>query len=734
VFIVLGAAVALLGVRGGGAPLRASTTGPISLHAGSTTFQSGSASIASTAAPSDLRAGDVVVSYLETTSTSGVSARPPPRCSTRSAARSGWPRAWPGGGTHRHRSRLAHPAGPVAMVTLAFSGVDPQTPVDAQASSARGTSPPVRTTMAHDKLVFGEGSDATAATATAPTGSTLVRSLNNGARAQVAVAVMGTGAAGMVSGKHWAVSPTGSKPAAATIALRPATPTATPTPTPTTTTATTTPPGTPTTSTSTRTSTPTTSTPTTADTNPTTNPGPSAPNVVCGNTHSQRPVHRPRRAVVVPAGNNNALTLSWNNPSFAQAGKTFWFAPGVHTLGTGQYDQIGPGTGTTLIGAPGAIVDGQGKNEVAFAGTNSNVTIKYLTIQNFVGPNDQGTINHDQATSWTMTNNTIKNNKGAGIFGSDNSVINQNCITSNGQYGFQTFKNTYDGPRNIMFDGNEISFNNTDDVETSHPYCGCSGGGKFWSTQGVTFKNNYVHDNNGSGIWADTNDANFLIESNWFEKNADEGLFYELSYNVAIRKNVFKNNVVGPDRYGFDRSGLGFSEVSGDSRVAYSLIGSSAVNDISENLFDGNVDGIRIWENSDRFCNSPVNSSSGYCTLVNPSVISLSTCNATNIAREPYFTDCRWWSQNTKVHQNTFISRPGATDLNGFYANYGTTPSWSPYLGSVVMDRMTRPGNIVFSNNTYKGSWTFYFGYYSPNLNFQQWQAKGQDVGSTLTP
>ena len=72
VLIVLGTAVALLGGRGGGAPLQASAASAIPRHAGSTTFQSGSASTALTAAPSDLRAGDVVVSYLETTSASGV--------------------------------------------------------------------------------------------------------------------------------------------------------------------------------------------------------------------------------------------------------------------------------------------------------------------------------------------------------------------------------------------------------------------------------------------------------------------------------------------------------------------------------------------------------------------------------------------------------------------------------------------------------------------------------------
>jgi hypothetical protein len=248
VLIVLGAAVALLGGRGGGAPLQASAASTITRH-GSTTFQSGSASTASTAAPSDLRAGDVVISYLETTASSGVLCQTSTKVldQVRGAVRLAACLSRAGTTPPASFSASLTPAGPVAMITLAFSGVDPQTPVDAQASAATGTSPSVRTTMANEVLVLGEGSNATAATATAPTGSTLIRSLNNGASAQVAVAVISTGAAGIASSKHWTVSPNGGKAAAATIALRPAIGPATPTPTPTrTATATTTPPATPT--------------------------------------------------------------------------------------------------------------------------------------------------------------------------------------------------------------------------------------------------------------------------------------------------------------------------------------------------------------------------------------------------------------------------------------------------------------------------------------------------------
>jgi hypothetical protein len=52
-------------------------------------------------------------------------------------------------------------------------------------------------------------------------------------------------------------------------------------------------------------------------------------------------------------------------------------------------------TNSTYVGGPGAILDGQGKNNYAFTQHARNVTIKYLTIRNFVAPMNEGTVNHD---------------------------------------------------------------------------------------------------------------------------------------------------------------------------------------------------------------------------------------------------------------------------------------------------------------------------------------------------
>ncbi|HSD56039.1 MAG TPA: Ig-like domain-containing protein, partial [Candidatus Saccharimonadales bacterium] len=75
------------------------------------------------------------------------------------------------------------------------------------------------------------------------------------------------------------------------------------------------------------------------------------PAQVCGsNAWKLGPASSPAGAVVVPAGDNTGF-------NFGQSNKTYWFAPGEHTLGSGQFSKVVPGSGSTYIGAPGAILD-----------------------------------------------------------------------------------------------------------------------------------------------------------------------------------------------------------------------------------------------------------------------------------------------------------------------------------------------------------------------------------------
>ena len=202
-----------------------------------------------------------------------------------------------------------------------------------------------------------------------------------------------------------------------------------------------------------------------------------------------------------------------------------------------------PGDNSTYIGGPGAILDGQGKNRYAFTQHARNVTIKYLTIRNFVAPMNEGTVNHDSGENWTMQYNTVINNGGAGIFVGAGNVASYNCLKDNSQYGFQAYGRE-GGESNIVLDHNEIVGNNTGDWETKIEGCGCTGGGKFWDVRNVKVTNNYVHDNKSVGLWADTNDNNFLFEGNWIENNDGQAIFWEISYNAAIRNNVIRHNLI----------------------------------------------------------------------------------------------------------------------------------------------------------------------------------------------
>ncbi|MFG1812640.1 right-handed parallel beta-helix repeat-containing protein [Kribbella sp. NPDC049174] len=473
-------------------------------------------------------------------------------------------------------------------------------------------------------------------------------------------------------------------------------------------------------------------------------PAPTAPTTpparICGNTTAlSGPAQAPAGAVVVnPTQNVNQLTEA--NPP----GTTFWLAAGTHALGTGPYAQVIPKEGNSYIGAPGAVLDGGKKNRYAFTGYATGVTVKNLTIQNFGGPrtnNDEGVVNHDAASRWTVEANTIRHNAGAGVMVGDHNVVRGNCLQENGQYGFNAYNP--DKVNGITIEGNEIAGNNTDDWETLKVGCGCTGGGKFWEVTGAVIRKNWIHDNHSAGLWADTNNTGFVIEGNYISNNLAEGIVYETSYNAGIRGNTFVRNGLGkgPTNQGFPTSALYISESGSDKRAPGVF---NETFEISGNVFTDNWAGVILWENADRFSGSAANTSTGAGTLVNPTVVTAKTCNANTIESEPYLSDCRWKTQNVRVHDNVFsldpnkigktcASRTGC-GYNGLFSNWGTFPTWSPYQKATVQDAITHKQGNKFYDNTYAGPWNFIVHEQGNRVPWASWQGApyGQDPDSVI--
>lgn len=469
--------------------------------------------------------------------------------------------------------------------------------------------------------------------------------------------------------------------------------------------------------------------------------GPSSPPArVCGNAAilGVGPTSAPAGAVTVPAGSNADV-------DFSQAHTTYWFAPGVHTLGSGQYTQILPGRGSTYVGAPGAILDGRHDNLYAFGGSATGVTISYLTVQNFGGEGenqDQGVVNVNSVSGWTVDHSTLKDNAGAGIMLGSHNTLSHDCLADNQQYGFNAY--SPNGPVGLVLKNNEIAGNDTYNWEAHSPDCGCTGGGKFWDVKNAVIENNWIHDNHSVGLWADTNNRGFEFKNNYISDNYDYGLIYEISYNAVIVQNTFVRNGLknGPKGHGFPTSAIYISESGADHRVGGDF-GRTFL--IARNSFINNWGGVILWENADRFCNSPANTSSGSCTLADPSVATIKSCNSANISQQPYYGDCRWKTRNVLVEDNLFSFKPSdigpsctpANDcgFQGVFSEYGTYPNWSPYQKTIVEQQITFDQNNHFRSNTYVGPWVFMVYEQGNVVNWAQWQGKPyqQDKGSTLS-
>ena len=171
---------------------------------------------------------------------------------------------------------------------------------------------------------------------------------------------------------------------------------------------------------------------------------------------------------------------------------------------------------------------------MAIHNSGADVTIKNLLIEKYAVAIPAGAVGccDPPPVNWLLENNEIRLNHGAGVVVGSQSIVINNYIHHNGHLGIAAVGN------DILLEANEISHNVYTGVD-----CGWEcGGGKFSLTDKLSVVGNYVHHNNGTGIWTDTDNTNVLYEGNWVWWNARQGIQHEISQNVVIKNNDVRYN------------------------------------------------------------------------------------------------------------------------------------------------------------------------------------------------
>lgn len=211
------------------------------------------------------------------------------------------------------------------------------------------------------------------------------------------------------------------------------------------------------------------------------------------------------------------------------AGTTYLIQPGTLTN-----QSIVPKNGDRFFGQ-GTFMDGATLQQYAFRGNATNVTVDGFIIHHYNSPSQRGAISnqHNGGTYWTISNNEFRYNAAYGVRANTGDKLLNNYFHHNEQAGFGGVGN------DILAEGNEVAFNNPNGAYDS----GWEAGGSKWShTNNLILRDNYVHRNNGPGLWTDISNEDTLMEGNVLEYNEGPGIFHEISFSAIIRENTLTNN------------------------------------------------------------------------------------------------------------------------------------------------------------------------------------------------
>ena len=400
---------------------------------------------------------------------------------------------------------------------------------------------------------------------------------------------------------------------------------------------------------------------------------------------SARPKASPALAcsgtALTPASNVQAAI---NN---APPGTTFCFGRGIYRVSS-----LIPKSRDVLDGGDrAAILVGSTSVPYAIYGDStshgpSDVTVRGFVIRDFNTPLQRGAIQDYNGPGWIIENNHITKNTAAGVATGNGVRVLDNLIDHNGQEGYSAHGN------GGLYQGNEIAYNNYNLVISPGWE---AGGGKAWNTRNLTFKSNYVHDNGGTGLWADTNNINTTFDDNTISNNWGAGIYDEISFNATIIDNTVTSNGMPSSPGGGNRQGWAW-----DAGILLRRSGGLSASRpavISGNIVAHNYNGISLVQ-------SPI-----------------ADCTAKSIA---WYGPCN--VQNVLVENNWITMTQGATGAyqdgqgNGIFTNQ----------------------NNVFRNNHYCVSAAFHpvdgytygwFGWMNTWLDFSEWQTTWLQRAGTFT-
>lgn len=210
----------------------------------------------------------------------------------------------------------------------------------------------------------------------------------------------------------------------------------------------------------------------------------------------------------------------------------------------------------------------------AFRGDADDVAIRDLVIEKYAVAAQEGAIdsrrdNEDRVggRDWVISGNVVRWNHGVGIASTTGALVDQNVVYENGQLGLAA---KGDG---LTITANEVYGNNAAGFSAGWE----AGGSKFAYTSGLQATDNYVHDNNGPGLWTDIDNIDTVYRNNRVIDNAGIGIYHEISYDAVISNNEVRGN------------GFGFDSWLWGAGIAVS----TSVNvEVYGNIVEGNADGI----------------------------------------------------------------------------------------------------------------------------------------------